>query len=373
MTRAGPCGWLFGLVLLAALFANPAHARKVALVIANAEYQVSSPLANPPADAALVADAARKAGFEDVTLASDLDMDGFTEALRAFAEKADGADVAMVYYAGHGMEGKGKNWLLPVDARLERERDLPYEAIDLDLVMDAMDGAQVRMVVLDACRNNPYARKWESPTRAVARGLAAVEADDVIVIYAAAPGMVAYDGEDGNSPFATSLAKRLPQPDLPLQLLGGTVRDDVLAATESEQRPFVSASITGTPVYLVPRTEGSIPGKPIRFIVDNIAITCVSRTSGPGKDELYLLVNTGDRVPERPGDKFPIDKGETWTLGGSFSSIAPIALTLMEADWIGDDDDLGTVQTGTAEGSFTRTLRKDGGEYTVSFDLRLGD
>ncbi|MCB2087914.1 MAG: caspase family protein, partial [Sphingomonadaceae bacterium] len=231
--------------LAAALLANPAHARKVALVIANAEYQATSPLSNPPSDAALVAEAAKQAGFDDVTLVTDVGMEAFEAALREFRKKADGAEVAMVYYAGHGMEGKGKNWLLPVDAKLEAERDLPYEAIELDLVMDAMYGAQVRMVVLDACRNNPYANKWSSSTRAVARGLVPVEQDDVIVIYAAAPGMVAFDG-DGNSPFAKSLAKRLPQPDLPLQLLGGTVRDDVLAETEGDQRPFVSASVTGT-------------------------------------------------------------------------------------------------------------------------------
>ncbi|MEZ5695237.1 MAG: caspase family protein [Sphingomonadaceae bacterium] len=358
--------------LAAALLANPAHARKVALVIANAEYQATSPLSNPPSDAALVAEAAKQAGFDDVTLVTDVGMEAFEAALREFRKKADGAEVAMVYYAGHGMEGKGKNWLLPVDAKLEAERDLPYEAIELDLVMDAMYGAQVRMVVLDACRNNPYANKWSSSTRAVARGLVPVEQDDVIVIYAAAPGMVAFDG-DGNSPFAKSLAKRLPQPDLPLQLLGGTVRDDVLAETEGDQRPFVSASVTGTPIYLVPRTPGSVPGKPIRFVIDKITVTCISKTSGPGKDEIYLLINTGDRRPERSGDKISMGKGDSWTVEGSFSSIAPITLTLMEADWIGDDDNLGLIQTGTSEGSFSKTLRNDGGEYVVTYDLRLGD
>ena len=132
--------------------------------------------------------------------------------------------------------------------------DLPYEAIDLDRVMESISGAQVRMVVLDACRNNPFGRSWRSSTRAVTRGLGGLEVDDVLVIYAAAPGQTASDGDGANSPFATSLARRLVEPDLPVQLLGGAVRDDVLAATGGTQRPFVSASITGTPIYLVART-----------------------------------------------------------------------------------------------------------------------
>lgn len=162
----------------------------------------------------------------------------------------------MVYYAGHGIEGQGKNWLIPVNAELNSSLDLPYEALNLDRVMESLSGAQMRMVVLDACRNNPFARSWKSGTRAVNRGLAGIEADDVLVIYAAAPGQTAMDGDGENSPFAASFANRLPQAGLPVQLLGGMVRDDVLMATGGEQRPFVSASITGTPVYLVDAVAG---------------------------------------------------------------------------------------------------------------------
>ncbi|WP_439569818.1 caspase family protein, partial [Sphingopyxis sp.] len=171
----------------------------------------------------------------------------------------DGAEVAMVYFAGHGIEAQGKNWLIPTDAQLKSDLDLPYEAINLDRLMESVSGAQIRMVVLDSCRNNPFGRSWRSGTRAVVNGLAGVEADDVLVIFAAAPGQTAADGTTGNSPFATSLAKRLPQPDVPVQLLGGLIRDDVLAATGGSQRPFVSASITGTPVYLVPRAAPTAP------------------------------------------------------------------------------------------------------------------
>lgn len=361
------------LALCAVLVSNPAHARKVALIIANSDYASATSLDNPKNDAALVAEAARKAQFDDVTVVENAGMDAFEAALRSFAAKADGADIAMVYFAGHGIEGRGQNWLIPVDARLENDRDLPFEAIELSLVTDSMAGAKVRMVVLDACRNNPFGNRWKSGTRAVTRGLAPVEADDFIVIFAAAPGQTAADGTDGNSPFARSLAARLPEPDLPLQLLGGSVRDDVLRATNEEQRPYVSASVTGTPIYLVPRTAGSVPGKPVRFIVENVEVRAIKVTSGFGDDNLYLLANTGERVPEQPGSKHNIGKGGVWTIARSFSSIAPISLSLWEDDTISDDDKIGTIETGTETGRHTRTIRQDGAEYEVSFDLRLGD
>jgi hypothetical protein len=252
-------------LLGASTVAAETSTRKVALIIANGQYANTSMLANPTNDARIVAESAKRAGFETVTLANNLSLAQFQRALRDFREKASGAQVAMVYYAGHGIEGAGKNWLIPVDAALNSDLDLPYEAVDLERVLEAISGAQVRMIVLDACRNNPFGRSWRSTTRAVTRGLSGVEVDDVLVIYAAAPGQTASDGDGGNSPFATSLAKRLTQPDLPLQLLGGTVRDDVLAATKGSQRPFVSASITGTPVYLVPRSAAPVATAPAQI------------------------------------------------------------------------------------------------------------
>ncbi len=246
--------WLVTLTALFLLAPSAAEARKVALIIGNGDYANTSRLVNPANDIKIIAASARQAGFDDVTIAADLAVNDFQKAMRDFRAKADGAEVAMVYYAGHGIEAQGKNWLIPTDAQLKSDLDLPYEAINLDRLMESVSGAQIRMVVLDSCRNNPFGRSWRSGTRAVVNGLAGVEADDVLVIFAAAPGQTAADGTSGNSPFATSLAKRLPQPDMPVQLLGGLIRDDVLQATAGSQRPFVSASITGTPVYLVPRS-----------------------------------------------------------------------------------------------------------------------
>lgn len=226
--------------------------RRVALVITNGAYAHAGSLKNPVNDGALVASSLRSAGFQIVDADPNLGIGPFRGALRRFHASAAGARVALIYYAGHGIEARGKNWLIPTDATLQQDSDLDYEAIDLDLVLGATDGADMRVVVLDACRNNPFGHSWRSTHRAVGQGLAPIDVDDVLVIYSAGPGQTASDGRGSNSPFAEALAKRLPQPGLPIQLLGGLVRDDVLRATGSQQRPFISASITGEPFMLVP-------------------------------------------------------------------------------------------------------------------------
>lgn len=249
--------WLAGMVAM--LLAAPVSAREVALVIANSNYQATTRLTNPAHDADIVAKSLEEAGFDQILRADDLDFDHFREKLREFQNLARGADTALVYYAGHGIEGRNENWLVPVDAKLASASDLPFEAIELQLVLDSLQGAQLRVAFLDACRDNPFARNWDAKTRAVQTGLAPVEADDVLVIFAAAPGQQAFDGGDGNSPFAAALAKRIVEPDLPVQMLGGMVRDDVLAATGEEQRPFVSASITGKKTYLTTEQRARAP------------------------------------------------------------------------------------------------------------------
>jgi uncharacterized caspase-like protein len=226
--------------------------RRVALVVANGEYVHAGSLKNPVNDAQLVARALKTTGFDIVDANPNLGIGPFRDALRRFRANVAGAQVALIYYAGHGIEARGKNWLIPTDAVLGDDADLDYEAIDLDLVLSATEGADMRVVILDACRNNPFGHTWKRATRAVGEGLGAVDVDDVLVIYSAGPGQTASDGRGANSPFAEALAKRLPQQGLPIQLLGGLVRDDVLRATGDKQRPFISASITGEPFMLVP-------------------------------------------------------------------------------------------------------------------------
>ena len=251
------------LTLLVAL-GGAAHAqseRRVALIIANSTYGAQAPLSNPLRDGQLVEAALYKAGFETVELKPNLGREAFEKALHEFQNDADGAEVAMIYYAGHGMERDGVNWLIPTDAVLQNASDLDYEAIRLDLLVHAVQGARVRMVVLDSCRDNPFGH-WPGEQRGVTRGMRGVEIDDVLVLFAAASGAFADDGKGSNSPFALALARRLPQPGLPLQMLGGVVRDDVLKATGGNQRPFISASITGTPFYLVPAAAAA-PVSPV--------------------------------------------------------------------------------------------------------------
>lgn len=295
--------WLSLLALLMLWAPTAADARKVALIIGNADYANTARLSNPANDIKIIAASAREAGFDDVTVATDLAVNEFQKTMRDFRAKSDGADVAMVYYAGHGIEAQGKNWLIPTDAQLKSDLDLPYEAINLDRLMEAVSGAQVRMVVLDSCRNNPFGRSWRSGTRAVANGLAGVEADDVLVIFAAAPGQTAADGAGVNSPFALSLAKRLPQPDLPVQLLGGAIRDDVLRATGGSQRPFVSASITGTPVYLVARAAPPAPAASDRGALEDLLWKGATAENSVRAYSAYLAEFPSGRFAAQAGDR----------------------------------------------------------------------
>jgi uncharacterized caspase-like protein len=244
---------LFTFVLV--LSSSPALAKRAALIIGNGDYRVGGLLSNPTNDAQLVESALRKARFDVVEAKRNLGIAGMRQALRRFQSLADGAEVAIIYFAGHGVEAAGANWLLPVDAELGHERDLEYEAIRLDLALQALAGARMRILALDACRNNPFGRSWRTSARSVNRGLRQLETDDVLVLFAAAPGQVANDGDGTNSPFATALANRLPEAGVAIQLLGGLVRDDVLKATGGAQRPYVSASITGQPFYLMPAAQ----------------------------------------------------------------------------------------------------------------------
>jgi uncharacterized caspase-like protein len=250
------------LVLLAGVGAVPAFAqapKRVALVIGNGAYATAGALSNARNDMTLVSGALKRAGFTMVTTRTDLSTQAFQKALREFQVQADGAEVALIYYAGHGIEAKGVNWLIPVDATLSDERALPYEAIDTNLALEAVAGARVRILLLDACRDNPFGRTWKSGTRSVTRGLARVEADDVLIVFAAAPGERAADGSGANSPFAEAVARAIPKPGVPVQLLGGVIRDDVMGATGQQQRPFVSASMTGNPIFLVAGTATPAP------------------------------------------------------------------------------------------------------------------
>ena len=157
---------------------RPALDRRVALVIGNSAYREVPHLPNPTRDADLIGAALRSTGIEDVTIVHDRDRESMVAALKAFARKADAADWAIIYYAGHGIEIGGANYLIPVDAKLETDRDVPDEAISLDQLQSKIEGAhKLRLIVLDACRNNPFAAqmKMTVANRSISRGLSPVE------------------------------------------------------------------------------------------------------------------------------------------------------------------------------------------------------
>jgi hypothetical protein len=243
--------------LFVAALAVPASAKRVALVVSNSRYLHATTLKNPGSDGQLIAASLRRAGFDSVDVRADLSKSALEAELRSFGKKSDGAEVALIYYAGHGIEAGGQNYIIPVDAKLERDRDLELEATRLDTVLLMSESAKLRIVVLDACRNNPFMASMQRTmrNRAVGRGLAAVEPEgETLVVYAAKAGATAADGEGANSPFAKALAKRLVQPGLEISLLFRSVRDDVLTQTGRTQEPFTYGSLSGTAFYFVPPT-----------------------------------------------------------------------------------------------------------------------
>jgi tetratricopeptide (TPR) repeat protein len=228
---------------------NP-NSRRIALVVGNSIYKSVAQLPNPYRDAEAIAAALRRSGFQEVTLEINLGRDKFTDTLRSFARQADAADWAVVYYAGHGIEMGGMNYLIPVDARLEVDRDVEFEAIPLDRVMAAVDGAKkLRLIILDACRNNPFLGQMRRTiaTRSVGRGLAPVEPEaGSLVVYSAKHGEIALDGDGTNSPFALALIRNMATPGLEVRRLFDVVRDDVIASTNARQQPFSYGSLPGS-------------------------------------------------------------------------------------------------------------------------------
>lgn len=244
--------------------------RRIALVIGNSAYKNVSALINPQNDADAVAKSLRNIGFENVTVANDATREKMIDALRNFANEAEKSEWAMVYYAGHGMEVGGVNYLIPIDAKIAVDRDIQFEAVPLTQVLNAADTAKkIKLVVLDACRDNPFApRKTAAPEQIASastaggaigtrstngRGLAEVKVQGAtLVVYAAKDGQVALDGEGGNSPFAVAVVQRLATPGVEINKLFRLVRDDVMEATAGRQEPY---------------TYGSLPGKEDFFFV----------------------------------------------------------------------------------------------------------
>ncbi|MCK1395015.1 caspase family protein [Bradyrhizobium sp. 1] len=224
--------------------------RRVALVIGNGAYKNVHALPNPPRDAKLIASVLHDVGFQTVISVSDLTRDKFFEALKTFADEAEKADWAVVYYAGHGFEIGGVNYLVPVDAKLAADRDAETQAVALEQVIAAVGAARkVRLVMLDACRDNPFAPTMQRTLslKLVDKGFSNIEpGTGFMVVYAAKHGETAMDGDGGaDSPFATALAREIKTPKVEIRKLFDIVRDDVWSVTKHEQQPFSYGSPPG--------------------------------------------------------------------------------------------------------------------------------
>ncbi len=239
-----------GLAVL--LFSLPAQAvpeRRVALVIGNSAYTAVPRLANPQRDATAISAALKRLGFE-VVEGYDLRMDEMTGIVREFAQKLDGAKAGVVYYAGHGIAVGDENYLIPVDASLKSEADLDFRAVNVQLILRQMQrDERVNVLILDACRDNPFTTQLAARSRSVSRGLTAIEtqsASGILIAFATDPRATALDGEkDGNSPFTSALLKHIETPEVSITTVMDRVRADVWESTGKKQKPWTNSSIIG--------------------------------------------------------------------------------------------------------------------------------
>ena len=232
--------------------------RRVAFVVGNGAYKNVAQLPNPPVDAKAMASVLRNVGFE-VVEGTNLTRDKMTERLLEFGKKAQGADVAVFFYAGHGIAISGTNYLLPIDADIKSEMDVKLgAAINIDLTLDqTMSDAKVKLVFLDACRDNPFAAKIKSnsATRSVSvqSGLAEMKSGEgTLIAFATGPGQTALDGQEGtNSPFTRALIAHITTPGIEIQQAMTEVRAQVNEETNKGQLPWGHTNLIGS-VYLNP-------------------------------------------------------------------------------------------------------------------------
>jgi uncharacterized caspase-like protein len=258
---------LFAAAALTLLTYHPAiAAKRVALVIGNSAYVTANPLANPANDANDMATKLEKLGF-DVIKGLNLNKAGFDAKVRDFAGALESADSAILFYAGHGLQVAGNNYLVPIDAKLEKERDLEFEAVRLDFILKQMELGRedkTNIVFLDACRDNPLsrslARNMGTRSASIGKGLAQIDAGvGTFISYSTQPGNVALDGDGRNSPFTAALVKRIEQGGDSLTSVMIDVRKDVIASTSGKQVPWDHSALTGE-FFFDPNAKGGETG-----------------------------------------------------------------------------------------------------------------
>ena len=301
--------WLVAsvLIIFASLVSGVACAEKrVALIVGNSAYRNVTPLDNPKNDATLMAETLRSLGFKFIGGAAQLDLDksALDVAIQSFGREIQGADVALFYYAGHGVQVSGSNYLVPVNANPTREADVDFQMVDVNLVLRQMQGSGTRLnlVILDACRNNPFGGRG---LRALDSGLAQMRAPEgTLISYATQPGSVAQDGTNGHSPYTKALAETVQRAGLDIFQTFNEVGLAVKHATGGAQQPWVSSSpIDGAFYFVAPKSNSPAisPGQEaelgaLRPDPDRVPI----------KDAM-LLQELSDRLYERNFDPEPPD------------------------------------------------------------------
>ena len=265
-TRCGLRAMAIALLLAGSAVAQPAE-RRVALVIGNGQYQHVPRLTNPTSDARLIAETLKSVGFTLVggKAQFDLDKTAFDRIVQEFGTVIQSAGVALFYYAGHGIQVRGANYLVPISANPTREADVDFQLLNADLVLRQMEGAgtQLNLLILDACRNNPFAGRG---LRTAGGGLAQMQAPEgTLISYATQPGNVALDGTDGHSPYTRALAKAFRKPGLDLFAVFNETGLDVKQRTGGAQQPWVSSSPIAGQFYFA----GTPTQPPSASTVDN--------------------------------------------------------------------------------------------------------
>src|SRR5215218_2562667 len=249
--------YTFALFCLA-FMATETLANRVALVIGNSAYENVVPLTNPGNDANAIAALLKDAGFDSVKLHHNLRNIEFKRAIRDFVSEAAAAEIGVIYFAGHGIEVNGTNYMIPIDANLRSDFDIPDEAVALERLIQAIEPAKrLRLVIIDACRDNPFDKKMQrrlSARGTISGGLAKIEpaTPDTLVAYAAKAGLTAQDGDEQHSPFTSALLKHLVAPGIDIRIAFGRIRDEVLKQTRGKQEPFVYGTLGGDTAALVP-------------------------------------------------------------------------------------------------------------------------
>lgn len=311
--------------------ADPAIAGRVALVVGNAAYENTEPLANPRNDAEAMSRTLRELGFE-VFDGYDLTRSAFEDLIREFARGARDADAAMLYYAGHGLEVASVNYLVPIDATIRDETDLKFETIVLSDIIALMEREQrTNLVFLDACRDNPMARNLSlnMGTRSVAvgRGLAPIDTGvGTMIAYSTQPGNVALDGVGRHSPFTDALLEHIATPALDVEIMMRRVRRDVMQETAGQQVPWSSSSLTGSFVFQPQAQQTPIPvavppvtAEPEVVAVEPEAIEEPETTTEPQATRPAIEPNTVVIVPELT----PVPPAETGENEVVLSSVDP--------------------------------------------------